>query len=151
VTKTKLELGAGVLVTIVCLLSIWEAFQYRGESGLMPQAVTTIATLLALVWVVQTVLSLQREEGTAIKFNIPVALRFTALVGGTVLVVLGITSIGFFTSAAIAVPVISVILGYRRPGGIALATVIFVAVLFGVFHLLLRIPLPPEALLGWIG
>lgn len=146
-TKAKLELAFSVLFIALGILGFLEALRYRGQSGLMPQAVMVIATLLALVWFVQAALSLQRDTGVPIRFTLTSIIRFAATVGGTVLVVIGITRIGFFTSAAVAVPAIAYVLGYRSAWGLAVGTVLFVAVLFAVFHLLLRIPLPPEVLL----
>jgi hypothetical protein len=42
-------------------------------------------------------------------------------------------------------------LGYRRPIGLVISTVLFVALLVAVFRLLLGVPLPPELLLTLFG
>ena len=115
---------------------------------MMPRTVLVLALALTAIWIFQSVVGLRRNAGLPIQLNQLTVWRFLALFGGTAIAVLGISTLGYFTSAAIILPIVAMAIGYRRPVPIIIGTVAFVAVLFSVFHLLLNIPLPPEAILS---
>lgn len=115
---------------------------------MMPRMVLFLALALTAIWIIQNILRLRRNTELPVRFNQVAAWRFVTLFGGTAIAVLGISTLGYFTSAAVILPAIAVMIGYRRPLPIIIGTVAFVAVLFSVFHLLLNIPLPPEAILS---
>lgn len=146
--RLHLEILAGLIAGGVLLIFFMQAMGYRGGSGMMPRSVLILALALTVIWIFQSGLGLRRHAGSPIQWNQLAIWRFVALFGGTAIAVLGISTIGYFTSAAIILPLIAMAIGYRRPLPIVIATVAFVAVLFSVFHLLLNIPLPPEAILS---
>lgn len=149
--RQHLEFCAALLTAGVFAALLVQALGYRGGSGMMPRAVLIIALGLTGLWLVQTLPGLLSSGQAPLRLNMPVTLRFLALLGGTMLAVAGISTIGYFTSAAIMLPAMAVALGYRKPVPLIIGTCAFTAVLFSVFHLLLKIPLPPEAIFSILG
>lgn len=146
--RLHLEILAGLSAAVAFLIFLIQAMGYRGGSGMMPRMVLFLALALTAIWIIQNILRLRRNTELPVRFNQVAAWRFVTLFGGTAIAVLGISTLGYFTSAAVILPAIAVMIGYRRPLPIIIGTVAFVAVLFSVFHLLLNIPLPPEAILS---
>lgn len=141
--KPVIELIAGIVVAALSIAGLAEAWGYSGETGLMPRAVLVAAVFLSLVWCLQS-LRAMGANGEKIEVETGALVRFGLLMAGGAVYVLGIASIGFFTSTVIIVPAIAAGLGYRNWTVIALSTLGFVAVLYAVFRLLLQIPLPDE-------
>ncbi len=149
--KGVIELFAALVVTIVAAAGIYEASAYRGASSYMPVAVTGLATALGIVWMAQSAIALAR--GTSGTLNLPAAVlvRFLVIVGIAAAYVFAMGHFGYFTATVVMVPLLAFAIGYRNLLVIALTTVGFCVVLYGVFRLLLSVPLPQEAILGLIG
>ena len=149
--KAKIETGASLLVCAISIFGFWEAWGYSGEGGLMPRAVMALMIVLSIIWVLQSVRALQLGAGDMIAPT-PAQWRSAAmLVAAGLALLFGMRLIGFYTSAAIIVPVLGYGLGYRNLRGLALGTLLFLLLLVAVFRLLLAVPLPPEAILTMMG
>lgn len=149
--RRVVELFAAVAVGLIFTMLLVESFHYRGQSSYMPIATTGLAVILCAGWAVQSARLLvtgrgDRYDATPADFG-----RFALVVGVGILYVLGVTFVGFFTSTIIMVPGLAFALGYRSLKVAIVATVGFIVVLYGVFELLLSIPLPQEALFGMTG
>ena len=85
--------------------------------------------------------------------HIPPEQRRAGLIvaAGGLFLLIGMSVLGFFTTAAIAVPAMAWGLGYRRPLGLLLGTACFIVLLLLVFRALLALPLPPEAIFTLFG
>lgn len=149
--KLHLELGAAAIAVLASIAGLMSAWSYPKASGLMPRAVLVITLCLALVWLVQTLSQSRKSEGEVVTFAPLTIWRFCVVVGGTAVVIIGASTIGFFTCALIMLPIMAVAIGYRSPARLAIGTLAFVALLYSVFNLLLQIPLPPEAILTHLG
>ena len=145
--RAAIELGSALIVAAVSVGALVEASGYRGASAYMPLAVTAFATALALVWAGQSALALARGSGGRFEISAQAVARFVVIVAAVVAYVFGITYAGFFTATVLMVPALAFAIGYRDVVTTALATIGFCLVLYGVFRLLLSIPLPPEAIL----
>lgn len=149
--KAKIETGASLLVCAISIFGFWEAWGYAGEGGLMPRGIMALIILLSVIWVIQSARALQRGAGGMIAPS-PKQLRFAGmLVAAGLGLLFGMRLIGFYTSAAIIVPLLGYGLGYRNLRGLAVGTLLFLLLLVAVFRLLLAVPLPPEAILTMIG
>ena len=149
--KAIVESGVALLVGAMSILGFREAWGYSGEGGLMPRGVTAFMIVLSAIWFAQSVKAV--SEGAAERIApTPEQIRAAGLlVLAAAALLLGMQYIGFYTSAAIVVPLLGYGLGYRKLQGLALATALFLLLLIAVFRLLLAVPLPPEALLKLIG
>jgi putative tricarboxylic transport membrane protein len=151
VNKNAVELAVSLLVGAVSVFMLWEAWSYSGQSRYMPVAVTAFALAMSLVWAKQ---SARRLAGGAQDFLSPEraeVLRFAILLVVMTAYVLGVTYIGFFASTILLVPGLAFLAGYRNVPMAALATAVFVVILYLVFRMLLSIPLPPDYLLDLVG
>jgi hypothetical protein len=149
--KQTVELTVALAVGALCAGGLVESWGYSGQSSYMPIAVLAFAACMSLIWAAQSALGLVRGSTERMDVEGPVLARFAFLVVAIVAYVLGVTWLGFFTSTLIMVPVVAAVLGYRHWAVSLTATLAFVAVLYGVFRLLLSIPLPEEAVLGLLG
>ncbi|WMS44677.1 tripartite tricarboxylate transporter TctB family protein [Acuticoccus sp. MNP-M23] len=149
--KGAIELFAALVVTLVAAAGIFEASSYRGASAYMPVAVTGLATALGVVWMAQSVLGLARGTSGTLNVPAPVLVRFVAIVAIAAGYVFAIAHFGYFTATIVMVPLLSTAIGYRNYRVTLLTTIGFCVVLYGVFRLLLSVPLPPETLLEMIG
>ena len=150
-TRRILEIVAAVSVAIVFAVLFFEALSYRGRSSYVPSAATGLGFVMCLFWMISA-LRLSPEDGDV---PLPVTRadlrRFGLIIFAGLLYLLGFAWIGFFTSTLIVVPVLAAALGYRNWKVLIVTTLGFVIVLYGVFRLLLSVPLPPEVILALMG
>ena len=144
------ELVVALVVLALSLLGLTEAMGFTRASAYLPTAVMGFAAFLSAIWAIQSVVAMLRER-PALTIEPKEARRIATLAVLTGLYALSISWIGFFTATVIFLPLAAVLLGYRRPAGLATATVAFMALLYAVFGLLLKTPLPPELILSLIG
>jgi putative tricarboxylic transport membrane protein len=149
--KAAVELPVALALCALCVAGLLEASGYRGQSSYFPLAVIGFATVLAAIWAGQSAIALARGAGARFEARAGDLARFGFVVAVIVVYTLGVAWLGFFTSTIVMVPVLAAVLGYRQWGVSLVATLAFVTILYGVFRLLLAIPLPREAVLGFIG
>lgn len=140
------ELGFALVVFALSAIGLADAIGFPRASAYLPTTVLGLACVLSLVWAVQSVVAIRRERPT-LRIDPAEARRLVTLAGLSLLYVLAMELIGFFTSTILFLPIAALALGYRNWRGIALATVAFVALLYAVFGLLLRTPLPADRIL----
>nr|WP_249219206.1 tripartite tricarboxylate transporter TctB family protein [Loktanella sp. SALINAS62] len=139
------------MVAALFAFLFFEALGYRGRSSYVPSAATGLGVAMCLFWVI-SVMRLSPEEGNA---RLPVTRsdlqQFALIVLTGILYLLGFAWIGFFTSTIIVVPFLAAALGYRNWNVLVFTTLGFVILLYGVFRLLLSVPLPREAIFALFG
>jgi hypothetical protein len=147
----NLEIFAAASVFLLCGGLLFEATSYSNGSRYLPFATLAVALGLCIVWLTTL---LFRKESMASPTNegqSPLGasrlLRLTKLVFITVLYVASIQWFGFYTATAFAIPLIAIVIGYRRVWQIGLATLLFLFLVFVVFRLVLAVPLPEELIM----
>lgn len=134
------------MITICLLGLIFEVSTYTGSSAIMPYGVLILATLLSLFWLIQSILGLKNHislNNESILENSEI-LKLFIFICIILIYVIGISLIGFFSSTIIAIPIISISMGYKNPKGIILTTILFTSIIFMVFKIFLKVPLPIE-------
>jgi putative tricarboxylic transport membrane protein len=144
------ELAVALVVLALAALGLVDALGFPRASAYLPVAVLGLTCFLSLAWAVQSVLAIRREPPT-LRLDPAETRRLLTLAALSLLYAVGIVEVGFFTSTIIFIPLSGLLLGYRDARGLAIATVAFTALLYAVFGLLLRTPLPPELVLTLIG
>lgn len=135
--------AVGGLVTVgVCAFLEWQTLGLPATSAIFPQMVLGLAAILGILMIVQGV----QKTGAA---GAPTRFfknrrRFFIATGITVLYVLAINVLGFYTSTTILVPTVALTFGYRKPVVIAVSTAAFVAGMALVFGLAMDYKFPPE-------
>jgi hypothetical protein len=144
------ELVFALVLLVSAALGLVEALGFPRDSVYLPAAVLALTCALSLAWAAQSVLALRREPPT-LRIDRAEARRLVTLAALSLVYALAIETIGFFTSSALFIPGAAVALGYRSARGIALCTVAFILLLYAVFGMLLKTPLPPELILEVAG
>jgi hypothetical protein len=144
------ELVVALVILGLAALGLVATMGFPRASAYLPTAVLGLAGALSFAWAVQSVLAIRRAPPT---FDVDPneARRLVTLAGLALLYAFAIETVGFFTSTILFLPLAGSLLGYRNPAGLAISTVAFIALLYAIFGLLLRTPLPPERILGLIG
>ena len=141
-------LGASISAGI-SIFGFQEALNYSGKSGMMPQAVTVLATLLSFIWFFHAAKIYFAGE-SKFAFKEMHILKLIKVLGGIFLYVLAVPYVGFFSATVVAVPALSYMIGYRNLKVSLATTGGFVLILYAVFILLLNVPLPHEAIIDVI-
>jgi hypothetical protein len=144
------ELVIALVVLALAEAGLVAATDFPRASAYLPVAVLGLTCALSLAWAVQSVLAIRREPPT-LRLDPAETRRLLTLAGLSLLYALAIVELGFFTSTIVFIPLAGLLLGYRDARGLAIATAAFFLLLYAVFGLLLRTPLPPELVLQLIG
>ena len=143
--KAKIELLSSIVVTIFSVFGLIEAWGYSATSGFLPRIVLFIMLALSLIWVAQSlksILQFKSQEKTA-DFEWG---KFFLIISSSTLFVLGISYLGVITSSVIFTPLLALGLGYRNVKNVTIAALVFCTLIYVIFRVVLRIPLPPEAI-----
>ncbi|WP_417560633.1 tripartite tricarboxylate transporter TctB family protein [Marinomonas sp.] len=143
--KAKIELLSSIVVTIFSVFGLIEAWGYSATSGFLPRIVLFIMLALSLIWVAQSlksILQFKSQEKTA-DFEWG---KFFLIISSSTLFVLGISYLGVITSSVIFTPLLALGLGYRNVKNVTIAAFVFCTLIYVIFRVVLRIPLPPEAI-----
>ena len=131
---------ASAVIFIASAAFLPQALAMSGMSGLLPTVMLVALMGLAGVLGVQTVLA-YRRAGLDGRVFVDIR-RFGGALALSIVYVLVIPVIGFYPATAIMVPVTAALFGYRKPWGLALATVLFVGGLALLFHTLMQRAFP---------
>jgi hypothetical protein len=144
------ELAVALVVLALAALGLADATEFPPTSAYLPIAVLGLTCLLSFAWAVQSVLAIRREPPT-LRLDPAETRRLLTLAGLALLYALAIVHVGFFTSTFLFIPLAAFLLGYRSARGLIVSTAAFALLLYAVFGLLLRTPLPPELILRLVG
>lgn len=144
------ELVIALVVLALAAAGIAQAIGFPVASAYLPVAVLGLACVLSFTWAVQSVQAIRREP-PSFRLDPAETRRLLTLAGLSLLYAFAIVAIGFFTATLIFIPLAAFLLGYRSVRGLAIATAAFALLLYSVFGLLLRTPLPPELILRLVG
>jgi hypothetical protein len=106
---------------------------------------------MCLLWSIKSVRTLAAGEVKDLDLEPRETKLFILVLVVGLAYVAGFAWLGVFTSTLIMLPCAAAALGYRNWTVIALTAAGFALVLYGVFRVLLSVPLPPEALLKLLG
>lgn len=138
--ERRQDLTTGLGFALLGLAIWWLAQGYRGASGAYPATLGVALAILGLL-VAGRALVRRGDAARPLSENAgPLALT----IGMAALYVWGVTRIGFFTASVALMLALPPLLGLRRPWLVILATLVFVALVYAVFTLLLGKPLPPD-------
>jgi putative tricarboxylic transport membrane protein len=144
------EFVVALVVLALAALGLVEAAAFPRASAYLPTAVLGLTCVLSLAWAAQSVAGMVRER-PRLRLDPAETRRLLTLAALSLLYAAGIVEVGFFTSTALFIPLSALLLGYRDARGLVISTVAFAILLYAVFGLLLRTPLPPELVLQLMG
>ena len=148
--RATLEMLVALGLAALCVAGTVEAATFPGASAYLPVAALAVATVLSLIWAAQS-LAGRLRDGPMITIDRAELRRLGIVAGGTIALGGLIPLLGFFTTFVLVIPGTAYALGHRRPRDLAIATVVFVGLLYVGFVLVLERPLPPEMAESLIG
>ncbi len=132
---------AGVVLIAVCAWLLTKVTDMPYMSALLPVTMLGAIIVLSVLMIVRNLIKSGAVPVKPVFTSLPRFLLVVACVGGYVLAV---GTLGFYTSTLVMLPVVAWLFGYRKPKGIALATLIFVGGIALIFLVLMNQSLPPE-------
>jgi putative tricarboxylic transport membrane protein len=143
-TKVAQDRVIAIVVFILAGLMFLQAGRLPFEAGLFPRLVTAVMLLAAVAMFARSFVGSGRAEAEPLFINWQL-LAITLV--ATVLYVIAVRTIGYFTSSLVFVPAIAYSLGLRKHRAIAVGTLLFVALIYLVFVRIFQLPMPREMLL----
>lgn len=138
----------GTSVAVLAALGCWRAMGFSADARVFPLLVLLPATVIGVLIAVRGQLRLLRERDNPRFFVDPI--RFFQIVFIMGLALFGLQYLGFLTTSAITIPVISFMLGFRKPLAVFMTTGLFLVIVYIVFIRILSRPLPAE-IWTWLG
>lgn len=142
--KAGAELLTALFLVVASIIGLFIVSNYPDASKIMPLAIMAGTLLLSIVWIVQLIASGKICIDTRPAIDWAVARRLLIAFVSLGVMLLGVSTVGFFTTYVVMIPLTTWLLGYRNVKGIALGTVIFCAALYLIFIVVLNRPLPVE-------
>lgn len=136
----KDRVGA-VVIFVVAALGWWWSGGFPVEAQMFPRVILGLMGLLAVIMFAKSFAGMATADDQPFIGNARnLAITVACFVGYIFLV----STIGFFTSSAIMLPAIALLLGFRNPVVIVASTAGFIAVVYFVFVEIFSRPLPAE-------
>lgn len=133
---------AGVLLALVGTVAVTISTSYRGASGGYPGTLGAVLAVLGLFLVLQAVRRSRSGTESRPLATSPLHLMTALAIAAAFLAL--VPAIGFYSSSLLVLVVLPLALGFRRFTMLAIATVLFMAAVYGTFSILLERPLPRE-------
>ncbi|MFO7748133.1 MAG: tripartite tricarboxylate transporter TctB family protein [Orrella sp.] len=142
--KIAAELVTALSVLTLSVVGLSIVWHYPAGSRIMPIAITIAAAILSAIWAIQLLASGELRVESRPQIDKAVAKRLIVIFGALLVMLAGVSTIGFFSTYVVLIPLTAWLLGYRRPKGLAIGTVTFCVALYVVFQIVLNRPLPLE-------
>jgi hypothetical protein len=134
---------AGILIFAVCALLFQHTLSYPTESAQFPRVILIIMLGLSGWMVLRSLILVDWRRMQYEAFFIHGG-RFALAVATMGLYIFGINYLGYYTATIFYIPIMAILLGYRSKIVIVFATVIYIAVVLGIFDILFERQLPKE-------
>jgi len=133
-----------MVLVVASAIGLSIVLDYPDASKIMPVAIMLGTLVLSIVWIVQCLASGELFVESRPAIDWVVVRRLAVAFGSLGVMLIGVSTVGFFTTYIIMVPITAWLLGYRNIKGIVLGTVIFCTGLYLIFVVVLNRPLPVE-------
>ncbi|MCJ8139113.1 tripartite tricarboxylate transporter TctB family protein [Falsirhodobacter halotolerans] len=137
------EFGAAILLAALFATLAWVGSGYGGTAAFMPLAVSTLGTLASLAWAIGLLRKYPRNEGGT-TISLASLRRLGTLVVLFVTFVAAIPHCGFLTATFVFVGVTPILMGLRPAWHAVIAAACLSGLLWLVFAVLLKSPLPAD-------
>lgn len=144
--EKRQDIMLGLIFAAVGIAAAWMATGYNGASGNYPMVLGLILALLGGAVAVKAVRSGRNEARALVQAPVQMA---TAAVIATIYVAM-VVPLGFYTASFLLMLALPVALGFRQLPYALIVAVVFMALIFVVFSVLLEKPLPREAFLSFL-
>jgi hypothetical protein len=145
--ETRQDILLGLIFISLGLAAAWMARDYAGASGTYPLVLGLVLTLLGGAVATKAV----RSGSTRARILVDAPAQLMTAVVIATLYVAAVVPLGFYTASFLLMLAMPLGLGFRRGIYALFTAVAFVAIVYLVFTVLLRKPLPREAILSLSG
>ncbi|KRS13677.1 hypothetical protein XM53_03565 [Roseovarius atlanticus] len=145
--EKRQDIALGLIFVLVGLAAAWMASRYSGASGTYPMTLGLILTFLGGTVAARAVRAGQDKARQLVAA--PSKFITTAVIAAVY--VAAVIPFGFYTASLMLMLVLPVALGFRQWIYAVIVAVIFIAVVYLVFSVLLEKPLPREAIPPLLG
>lgn len=144
------DLFSGIAFLILGCIVVWVGKDFDASAAYVPLGVGILMVLFSLTLVLKGVV--QSLEACKANNN-AIALidhpgRFTATVACCLIYFLAMPTVGFYSTSALFIIILAMVLGEKRPVVVVGITVGFIILLYGLFAMVLKRPLPVEFFLA---
>lgn len=159
-TMNHRDLFSGIVFLIIGVTTVWMGKDFFADAAYVPIGVGTLmgAFSLPLIWRgMKSVLAARATTDSAAGSNttthpapalVDHPARFTTTLGCCLVYYAALPIVGFYTTSALFITLLAVLLGERRPAVVAGITLGFITLLYALFAVVLKRPLPVEFFLA---
>ena len=144
------DLFSGIAFLIIGTSTAWMGKGFYADSAYIPIGVGALMGLFALplIWRGAMGILSTRSSNPPIAALVEHPGRFVATLACCLIYYLALPSVGFYTTSALFIILLAVVLGERRPLVVLGITLGFITLLYGLFAVVLKRPLPVEFFLA---
>lgn len=153
-TRSYTEFAVSIVTVLLFSMGLMQAFSYRGDSAYFPMFVFGSGAVCGIAWAAQSFLKIRKRSSQDVPEDEQDEVRIwnvVSIILASVLYVYAVGTFGYFVSTLVFVGVLPLVLGYRNPVAAIAGAVIFTAMIFLVFRIFLRVPLPADMLARLFG
>ena len=140
---------AGLVIFVLSVAAFAWTFTFPASAAAYARMVTGGMIVLSAVLFARSFTAAERDKVFEPLMRNP--RRF--LIGATMTVTyaVGCEYVGYYTASLVFIPSAAWVSGLRRPVMIAVTTITYCAMIYGIFEVLFERPLPPEVWMAWFG
>ncbi|QTP54780.1 tripartite tricarboxylate transporter TctB family protein [Billgrantia sulfidoxydans] len=159
-TMNYRDLFSGIAFLIIGVTTVWMGKDFFADAAYVPIGVGTLmgAFSLPLIWRgMKSVLAARATTDAATGGHMTThpapalvdhPARFSVTLGCCLVYYTALPIVGFYTTSALFITLLAVLLGERRPAVVAGITLGFITLLYALFAVVLKRPLPVEFFLA---
>ncbi len=138
-TTNRTEAIAGLVLLAFTAFAWNAATGIRGAAAMFPRAIIVVIGVFSLIYLVRSLVKGRKSEPIFKRWHI-----FAVVLVGSVIYVQMVVAVGYVTSSLLFIPIMSWIIGFRRPIYIAVATTTYVASVHLLFDVVFNRPMPDD-------
>lgn len=138
------DLFSGIIFIAIGVTTAWIGTGFYADTAYIPVGVGVLMCLFAIPLVLRGVAGTESVHSALVDHPG----RFSVTLLCCLLYYIALPVVGFYTTSMLFVVVLSLVLGERRPTVVIPIAVVFIALLYGLFAMVLKRPLPVEFFLA---
>ncbi|MDI5985456.1 tripartite tricarboxylate transporter TctB family protein [Halomonas sp. M4R5S39] len=144
------DLFSGIAFLIIGTTTAWMGKDFFADAAYIPIGAGTLMGLfsLPLIWRSSRSLLARRPSSQPAMALVDHSGRFLATLGCCLVYYVALPTVGFYTTSALFIILLAPVLGERRPVVVLGITLGFITLLYGLFAVVLKRPLPVEFFLA---
>lgn len=147
------DLVSGIAFLILGITAAWMGKAFYADAAYIPVGVGVLMGMfsLPLIWrgIADTIRKAPLNTPVITTALVDNPLRFSATLACCLIYYTALPYVGFYTTSTLFIGLLAYVLGERRPAVIAGITVGFIALLYLLFAVVLKRPLPTEFFLAY--